>query len=47
MVTKLSEIRIVWIRDPGSGKIYPESDLEFEKPPDPGSRIRIRNTVEK
>jgi hypothetical protein len=43
IVTKLSKI---WVWDPGSGKNLsriPEPGVK--KAPDPGSRIRIRNTA--
>jgi hypothetical protein len=49
IVTKLSKIW-VWdsgsgIRDPGSGKnLFRIPDPGVKKAPDPGSRIRIRNT---
>jgi hypothetical protein len=36
------------IRDPGSGKnLFRIPDPGVKKPPDPGSRIRTRNTVVK
>ncbi len=50
IVTKLSKVW-VWdpgseIRDPGSGKnLFRIPDPGVKKAPDPGSRIRIRNTV--
>ena len=45
IVTKLSKI---WIWDPGSGKnLFRIPDPGVKKAPDPGSRIRIRNTAAK
>ncbi len=42
IVTKLSK---VWVWDPGSGKnLFRIPDPGVKKAPDPGSRIRIRNT---
>ncbi len=43
IVTKLAKI---WVRDPGSGKnLFRIPDPGVKKAPDPGSRIRIRNTA--
>jgi hypothetical protein len=43
IVTKLSKI---WVWDPGSGKNpFRIPDPGVKKAPDPGSLIRIRNTV--
>jgi hypothetical protein len=43
IVNKLSKI---WIWDPGSGKnLFLIPDPGIKKAPDPGSRIRIRNTA--
>jgi hypothetical protein len=42
IVTKLSKI---WVWDPGSGKnLFRIPDPGVKKAPDPGTRIRIRNT---
>jgi hypothetical protein len=43
VVTKLSKI---WVWDPGSGiNLFRIPDPGVKKAPDPGSRIRIRNTI--
>jgi hypothetical protein len=45
IVTKPSKI---WVWDPGSGKnLFRIPDPGVKKAPDPGSRIRIRNTAER